>query len=196
MHVEGVVLCEKACSCLLRTFEKPSKRLLWAPSLLTALLRDFCPYSEPYKAPSKNPSKNPSKKHFFQEPSKNPSYDPCRVHPNHHDMSCGKMLKDVFVDEIVRSCLNQWLVHARVWRRKLRVAFSRIFSVILRFWGFWATSKLAPSPGTHQTPAETLSEIYCDRDVHDGLWNCPESPYPLNLGVKIHPLDSQGWRST
>ena len=39
--------------------------------------------------------------------------------------------------------------------QKIKVAFSRIFSFFLQFEGFRPISKLAPNPGTHQTPVET-----------------------------------------
>ena len=50
VHAKGVVLCERACFCLLSAFYNtppPSKN----PS------KNPCPYWKPYKVPSKNPSK-------------------------------------------------------------------------------------------------------------------------------------------
>ena len=49
VHAKGVVLCERACFCLLSAFYNtpPSKN----PS------RNPCPYWNPHKVPSKNPSK-------------------------------------------------------------------------------------------------------------------------------------------
>ena len=55
VHAKGVVLCERACFCLLSPFYNtpPSKN----PS------KNLCLYWNPYKAPSKNPSK----KHLLVE---------------------------------------------------------------------------------------------------------------------------------